>query len=238
VLSWRSVLFPVLALAVAASALLTALQLITGSETLALLFPWRLTVFLVPVSAALVLAAATKALLALGRLAGGVGSRFTDHPDRLRAAGRAGAAVLAGLVISVSIVAGAERIIRLDAEPKPSPIGRAIAAARLPGDLYLTPPMAYALRIDAAIPVYVDYKTHPYKDSEVLEWRRRLRQSTRAYAGGRLRCERLRLTTREEGITHVIVRKPTRGRCSFLDKSYAVDDYTVYSVERRRPRRT
>lgn len=237
-LSWRSVLFPVLALAVAASALLTALQLVTGSETLALLFPWRLSVFLVPVSAAILLAAATKLLFAgAGALERAASRLSVARAARLATGARTGARALAGLVIAVSVLVGGERIGRLDPEPKASPIGRMVAAQRLPGELYLIPPQAYELRIDAAIPVYVDYKTHPYEDGQVLEWRRRLGEATRVYAGGSLRCDRLEPLARSAGITHVIVKAPTRGRCDFLRKSYAVDGYSVFAVEPPRGKR-
>lgn len=231
-LSWRSILFPVLALAVSASAVLTALQLVTGSETLALLFPWRLSVFLVPVSAAILLAAATKALFAGGRALERPASGLTGAPRvRVAAVGRTAAVSFAGLVIAVVVVVGAERLGRVSAEPKPSAIGREIAAARVPGQLFLIPPQEYELRIDGGVPVYVDYKSHPYEDRQVLEWRERLREATRVYDERSLRCARLRPLVRAEGITHVVVEAPMRGRCAFLEKSYATEGFTVYTVE-------
>ncbi len=234
VLSWRSVLFPVLALAVAASALLTALQLVTGSETLALLFPWRLSVFLVPVGAAIVLAAATKALFAGAGTVERLVSRLAGA--RLAIGARTGASVLAGLVIAVSLVVGAESVGALDAEPDSSAFGRLVAAQRQPGELYLVPPRVYELRVDAGVPVYVDYRAHPYEDRQVIEWRRRLREATRVYAGGSLRCNRLGPLARRERITHVVVKAPNRARCGFLTRRYALDGYTVFAVERRRGR--
>ena len=228
-LSWRSTLFPVLALAAAASALLTALQLVTGSETLALLFPWRLSVFLVPVSAAIVLAAGVKALFAGARTVERLVSRLAGA--RLAIGARTAASVLAGLVIAVSLVIGAERIGGLDAEPDSSGFGRLVATQRLPGELYLIPPRAYELRVDAGVPVYVDYRVNPYEDRQVIEWRRRLREATRVYAGDSLRCGRLRPLTRRAGITHVVVKAPSRARCGFLTKRYALDGYTVFAVQ-------
>ena len=229
VLSWRSVIFPILALAVAASALLTALQLVTASETLALLFPWRLSVFLVPVSTAIVLAAAVKALFA----GAGAVERLTSRlaGARLAIGARTGASVLAGLVIAVSLVVGVESMGPLDAEPDTSPIGRLVASQRLPGELYLVPPRASELRVDAGVPVYVDYRAHPYEDRQVIEWRRRLREATRVYAGRALRCRRLRPLARRAAITHVVVRAPARARCGFLTKRYALDGYTVFAVQ-------
>jgi hypothetical protein len=236
-LAWRSVLFPVLALATAAGAILTALQLVTGSDTLALLFPWRLSIFLVPVSAALVLAAATRGLFALGRGVARLASRLGLDPERLTRVGHRVVGGLAGLVIAVSIVAGGDRIGRLEAEPRQSAIGQALAARRAPGDLYLVPPQRYELRLDGGVPIYVDYKSHPYRDDQVVAWRSRLLDTTRIYYRGSLRCDRLAPVARRERITHVVVQAPMRARCDFLRRSFAADDFTVFEVEAKRPGR-
>jgi hypothetical protein len=236
VLAWRTVLFPVLALAVAASAALTALQLVTGSDTLALLFPWRLSVFLVPVSAAILLAAATRALFglggAIGRLAAWV---LGKRPRRVAAGGRTAAMVVAGLVIAVCLVAGSERIGRLDAEPKQGFLARLAGAGRAPGDLYLVPAGVYQFRLDAGAPVYVDYKTHPYADREVLEWRRRLRETTRIYRRRALDCHALAALARRERLTHVVTKAPTRaGGCAYLDLTRRSGPYTLFRIDRER----
>jgi len=244
-LTWRSNLFPVLALAVAASAVLAALQLVTGSDTLALLFPWQLSAVLVPVSTAILLAAVVKALFVLAGPGQRLAARFSDGPPvRAVAAARTGACVLSGMVIAGCLVVGGERIAQLDAQPRPSPVGELVAAARSPGDLYLVPPRAHELRLDAGVPVYVDAFTHPYEDQEVLEWRRRVRAAARVYAGESLRCRALTALGRREGITHVVVRAPTRASCGFLEKSYTAAPWTVFSLEgergesaRRRPTR-
>src|SRR5205085_10071677 len=54
----RSRLFPVLLIAFLGGVSLTALQIVTGSNTLALLFPWRISVLLVPVATVALLARA------------------------------------------------------------------------------------------------------------------------------------------------------------------------------------
>lgn len=236
-LTWRSALFPVLALATAASAVLAALQLVTASETLALLFPWQLSVVLVPVSTAIVLAAATRVLFALGRGGERLASRFTDGPPaRVVTAARTGVCVVAGMVIAVSMVIGGERIARLDAQPEPGPLGSLVAGEPRPGDLYLVPPRAYELRLDAGVPVYVDLRTHPYEDREVLKWRRRLDEAARVYAGDSLRCASLAALARRARITHVVVRSPTRARCDFLTKSGSAARWTVFALEAERGR--
>jgi hypothetical protein len=235
VLAWRTVLFPVLALAVAASAALTALQLITGSETLALLFPWRLSVFLVPVSGAILLAAATRGVFALG---GGIGRLAAwglgRRPERVVAGGRSAAIVLAAMVIAMCLVAGTERIGRLAPEPRQGPLAQLAAGEVVPGALFLVPPGVYQFRLEAGAPVYVDYKTHPYEDREVLEWRRRLRDSVRVYRRRELNCAALAALARRERLTHVVTKAPTRaGGCAFLDLSRRSGPYALFRVEPR-----
>jgi len=46
----------------------------------------------------------------------------------------------------------------------------------VPGQLWLIPSRLQTFRLATAAG-YVDYKSHPYKDVEVLEWRRRLDRS-------------------------------------------------------------
>lgn len=231
VLAWRSALFPVLALTTAAGAVLTALALVTDSETLALLFPWRLSVVLVPVATALVLATATRGVFALGRLGGRLAGRFTEGPPaRLFTGGRALASGLAGMVIAVSLVIGGDRLGRIDAEPQPSALGRLAAAERVRRDLYLVPPRPTELRLDGGVPVYVDLLAHPYEDREVLEWRRRLDEVARIYPGGTLRCRPLAALVRRASISHVVVESPTRARCRFLRRAYATGRFSVFEI--------
>ena len=237
-LAWGTVLFPVLALVVAAGGALTAVQLLTGSETLALLFPWRVSVFLVPVCAAIVLAAAIRASFGLASLLERLVARVRPkRAARLGTAARIAACGLAGFVVAICLVAGLERLTRLDAEPRQGERGRLVAEQRRPGDLYLVPPRLYEFRLDAGAPIYVDYKTHPYEDREVLEWRRRLREVTRLYARRSLDCGALERTTRAAGITHVVVTASTRARCAFLTDAVEAERVSVLRVEPARGRR-
>jgi hypothetical protein len=231
-LSWRTVLFPVLALAVAAGGTLTAFQLVTGSETLALLFPWRVSVFLVPVCAAIVLGAATRAVFGLASLLEQLVARLRpERAARLGRTARAAAYGLAGFVIAVSLVAGLDRLVRLEPEPRQDELGRLVDRQRAPGDLYLVPPHLYEFRLEARVPVYVDYKTHPYEDREVLEWRRRLRDVTRVYDRRSLDCAALERTVGTAGITHVVVKAPTRARCDFLTDAVDAGQISVLRVQ-------
>jgi hypothetical protein len=188
----------------------------------------------VPVSTTITLAAATRtAFLLADRLAG---PRTT----------RASAAVLAGAVTIGLAVVGSDRLTQLSPEPQRANLERIVARQRTPGDLYLIPLERLQFRIDAGVPVFVDMKTHPYKDRELLEWFRRVRQVAEVYAGGgslgpsqvsgsQLRCGPLAELARRERLSNVVVREVRRRpECGFLSQGRRTGGYTVYRIETAR----
>jgi hypothetical protein len=234
--AWRTVLFPVLALSVAAGSALTALQVATGSDTLALLFAWRLSVWLVPVSTALLLAAATKGAFAVGRwLAGLAARRGGGRAARVVQAGRVATGVLAGLLIAVALVAGLPAIERLSPEPRREPYASLLAGRARPGMLLLVPRRMSDVRVAAGVPVYVDDRSHPYADLDVLEWQRRLAAADRAYGRGRLDCRRVAALTAREGVTDVLTAGPMGGeRCPRLALARRSGTLALFRAERGR----
>jgi hypothetical protein len=129
-----------------------ALVELTRSVTLASVFPWRVSVVLVPL--AFVIAAATAA---------GVLVRVLDR----RAVG--------GLVAALGVLAvwaGAHVSKRSRAEA-PSPVVELLRAAS-PDGVGLIPLGHQNVRLNARVPVYVDWKTHPYDRTELAEWVRRV----------------------------------------------------------------
>src|SRR5207248_5038163 len=61
-LARRTALFAPLAVLGGAGAALTVLQVVTGNDTLALLFPWRMSIILVPVATAVILTRLAEAI--------------------------------------------------------------------------------------------------------------------------------------------------------------------------------
>ena len=74
-------LFWILAIPFIVAVLLTIVQVLSGSTVLALLFPWRISIFLVPLSTALILAWGVQ--LAATRLTEGFSPRSTSSAQRL-----------------------------------------------------------------------------------------------------------------------------------------------------------
>jgi hypothetical protein len=209
---------PVMGVTLVAVLALTGLQLALDSDALALLFPWRPSVWLVPV--------ATTVLLA--RLSGAVGAWVGSSPRApivlalcaLLAAGAAagGVVVMRGWVNHVPRERGAYLFVRQQLSP---------------GQLWLTPRSLETFRLATGAPIYADYKSHPYKDAEVLEWYQRLERTDEwvdALAHGDTTA--LRAIVAEGKVTHVLVAAPIA-----LDPSCAelVYEDRVYRAYRLRP---
>ncbi len=231
--AWRSVLFPVLALSVAASAALTALTIATRSDALLLLAPWRATIFLAPVCAALLIAAATRAAFAIGRLLGRAAALGRQERGvRLGTAARSVTVLLAGFATALALIAGLERILRLRAEPEREPYAPLVAGEVGPDALVLVPPRMHELRLDAAVPVYADARIHPWEDLEVLEWRARVAAASRAFGRRPLACRALAALARREPITHVVTERPAPARpCPSLRRVRTYGVLALYRVE-------
>jgi hypothetical protein len=253
VLVCRSRLFLVLAVPFVLMVLLTILQVLTGSNTLALLFPWRISAVLVPIATAVVLA----------RLAS-ISIRILDNP-----LGHAGAALLVfGLAgAGIALMAGREAFRSDDNELA---VMDWVRRNRKPGDVYFIPvqvpdlkkatrgsfssdfkPLAerktdskmipigfQRFRLYTGIPLYVDFKSIPYKDVEVIEWAERLATAERV--GWDLRVVQPDVGSvvhelRRLNITHVLVQVDSReARALWGERGYVpiVFRDTYYSVFR------
>jgi hypothetical protein len=144
-------------LAVVLSLVAAALVELTRSVTLASVFPWRVSVVLVPL--AFVIVATTGA---------GVLVRVLDR--------RAVLGFVAALgVFAVWTGAHVSRESRAEA---PSPAVELLRATS-PDGVGLIPLGYENVRLNARLPVYVDWKTHPYDRAELAEWVRRV-ESVRA----------------------------------------------------------
>ena len=68
------------------------------------------------------------------------------------------------------------------------------------GDKQIIPVDLQRFRLYTGAPIFVDFKSIPYKDVEVLEWKRRLDWTERVHAKGDWNAAELR----QKGITHVV----------------------------------
>jgi hypothetical protein len=212
---------PLLLIPLLASAVLTLVCVITENNSVALLFPWQMFVFLVPVSTGLVVG---KAVTIVSPKLSGPCSRCTRAIDLVL--------VISVLLLVIAGVLGAlhkrtRSIVRDDAG-----LLEFVANARRAGDLYLIPTEFDGFRLYTGSPVFVDEKDYPCKDVEVIQWYNRLNLAKKFYAAsGDAACEMLGEIRSQYGVTHVVVRSESQGR-QWCDSTliFTDDHFRVYEL--------
>jgi hypothetical protein len=239
-------LYPVLLVPFLLSALLTLVQLATRNETLALLFPWRISAVLVPIATTVILAR----LVSIPALP--LGWRGVQVVSLLGVIG------LAGFGVWVNVNRLAFRTSDEEQE-----LLDFVQRTRSPGDVYFIPVRAQNLvattrgslssdfqplaskkrdarliqvdlqrfRLHSGAPIWIDFKSIPYRDTEVIEWRDRLflaQALQERIASGHLR-EALAVM-RQQGITHLV--RPAGERLTDPGLELVHDDpaYRVYRL--------
>jgi len=211
-------LFWILLVPSLAAVILTLLQLISHSDALALIFPWRISILLVPLSVTLLLAFTVEWILK--------DSRFAS-PQAKRAI-----SLFSTLVIFFSVLIGGIRF-SLDLERKAAaperPLENYVSTHKSPQDIYLIPIKMQDFRLATGAPVYVEFKSIPYKDSDVLEWYRRIQAADHFYKSPD--CSQLQSLSTQEGVTQVVLE--TEGSnlaCPFLQEIYRDSSYRLVKI--------
>ncbi len=248
---------PVMLALLAVGTALTALQIVTGSLSLALLFPWRLSATLVPLASA-VLAGRIAVRLATNSGRAGTsrgdgtvaatgepgGARWLEsgqetgggdrhstwrlRPSVLRAIGLALVALAVISGIGWSAVQFAQR--RSMPERRVFEYVRRTQAA---GQLYLVPAGMQDFRLATGAPILADFKSIPYFGPEVLEWHQRVRLLNFFYRGSpeQVDCGLLEVFAGEYGVTHVVL-EPDQGglQCDRLEPRYDDGEFSVHAI--------
>jgi hypothetical protein len=247
-LSYGTRLFHVLAVPMLLGALLTLAQVVSGSDTLALLFPWRVSAVLMPVATGVIL---SRLVLAL--------RRWLDRKEALVASTAVlGALALAGLAVMFFRL-GFQSMTAENA------MMNHVKANKRPGEVYLVPvevpnlkatvhgskssdfqPLAakktetniipidlMRFRLYTEAPIYVDFKAIPYRDQDVLEWKRRLDLAKSVYdaidAG---EWDAVRERVAAERISHVVVDAGKELKGSAVEEVYGGDGgYRIYRLK-------
>jgi hypothetical protein len=209
----RSRLFWVLFIPLCLAVGLTIVQVFTMNNALALIFPWRLSTWLVPVAVGLI----------AGELVILVGSRTPATLERtLKTTGL--------ILIALAVAAGEVRSYLVNNQWSAlayRPIEAYVRSHRQPGQVVLTPSGIYDFRLETGVPVYVDFLSIPYKSAEVVEWDRRFRQESLLYQ--RMACDRITEISRE-GVTQVVLPVDFPVICPQLVEIYRDSAFGLYTI--------
>jgi len=180
------------------SVLLSLLQLATGNASLALLFPWRLSTWLVPTSMAILLGGGSIAIV-----------RLLDAyvPAKLQSVRTGIVGVSIALVVGMSFL-GAKKTINGGLAMPPSGVASYAKGHALAGQTYLIPLKFENFRLASGLPVFIDWKSHPFRDEEVIEWHHRIQLAQAFYQAKNsdAAARALAAIQADAAITHIIVK--------------------------------
>ncbi|VTS06996.1 DUF6798 domain-containing protein [Tuwongella immobilis] len=247
---WGTRWFPLLAVPGAIGFGLSVWQGITDSNGLALLFPWRISILLMPLATAILLTKMLQLILAHPW------ARHISRPGIIT--GTMIMVIFAGLGIWLVATGRSYREV-----PEEKPLLRWILEHRQPGQIYLVPlaipqpsmerrgvvstsftpaPRAkpgqplipvdlQAFRLECEVPIYIDYKSIPYRDVEVLEWYSRLMWVDAAYKEPDWVATGIAEEVKRRGITHVVAPSNLVPQVPNWETAYSDLYYTILLVK-------
>lgn len=200
------------------SMFLTFIQIITDSKGLALMFPWRISVILLPLAICLISAMPLKLLLT------SLEKKILN--DRI---------LIAGLYILIGILAGGGCMIsakkfdvnrRFDAS-----LLETVNQMRLPRNksfCILIPSELEDFRLTTGLPIYVDHKSHPYRSDELEEWYERIQINERFY-NHQMKEEEMAALFKTHNILYILsYRELPDSR--YYQKKYANQNFILYAT--------
>jgi hypothetical protein len=242
----RSILFPLLTFPTVAGLALTLVQVATGSHTLALLFPWRISSVVMPVATAVILA----------RLAAAAGPWLARRPALqwgclwFGCAGVLAAVVAGGVVVSwygLGYQADDRELQVMEYVRKNQQAGDVcLLPVRIPAvgsgrgavsTTFKPPQEPHLIRVDlqrfrlvTGAPIYVDFKSIPYKDVDVLSWYQRMQLCQAWYDGKCWNNPALCKQLADAGVTHVLIKADQAIDSAALQFVYGDNLYRLYRL--------
>lgn len=222
----RTRLFGVFGISFSIVALLSFIQILTDSNSLGLIFPWRLSTVLVPLSLSMIVAWLID--LVFEKAKGLLGGK-----ERLINA------VSLGAILLLLLWGTREMKLRYQAHyhNRDAPMMEFVKQTKLRGDTYLIPSLHLEelenFRLYTGAPIFIDLKAVPYHADDVLEWYERNMMAEYFYEAPEMDCRFLKELAAEYGITHLVLENRCfPATCPELEQIYRDDFYGVYKISR------
>lgn len=217
-LARKSELFYIIFIPFCAALALSLIQAATRSPALALLFPWRMSTWLVPLSVATL----------LGWLISHLYGRLKSTGPHLHTALTVSNVIVILLAVSTGLVRTFLDFSRQERNLEQS-MYRWISENHTAADRYLVPVKMQDFRLASGVPIFVDFKSIPYRDTDVLEWYRRIRLAESYYDDPG--CNLLQQVAGDGGITHVVLPAETAATaCPLTAQVYQDSNYSIYRL--------
>ncbi len=217
----RTRLFPIMLTVTLGTAFLILLQTVTANNTLALLFPWRPTVLLVPLALTVLLAHLVNWLAGRPRLSLPALQKWIH--------------LASVVVIVLAAAAGVLRFVvdlSRKGEDPASGLYAYVSSHLASGQVYLTPLKMQDFRLATGAPAYVDFKSIPYGDLDVIQWYSRVLMTSEFYQDDSCKAlDKLRQKAAEGNVslTHIIIESPQSGlSCPGVTEIYQDKHFRLY----------
>ncbi len=201
---------------------LSIIQYIINNYWLALLFPWRSFVFLVPISSLIIISFIKN--LDSGRLP----KLIFIYPLFI-------IAVFLNFFIDSKINLSKDNL----AFKKNSEIYNYLKSNKNDIKKLLVPLDLTDIRLNTGIPIFVDWKHHAFKNDEIIHWYKRLKLNERFYNSNN-DIDMLAILTeikKIDEISHVIFRKSNKTKDFRLCEKFGVfNDYIIYNLKLCKPK--
>jgi hypothetical protein len=198
---------------------LTFLQVVTASKWLAMIFPWRVSVLLVPMGTTILIAAGITKFM----------DRMKESHQVDRWISLFSLLLIIGLM-TVGVLRFQIESARQLADPA-RPMMDFVAAHKSPGDIYMVPSKMEDFRLVTGAPILVDFKSTPDRDADIVEWYERLQWISWFYTGSDDPCTLLNDIASRYGVTQVVVQRHIGTKvCGSLNVVYEDASYKIYAL--------
>jgi hypothetical protein len=215
----RTKLFPILLIVSLGMVALTLMQVLTSSKWLAMIFPWRVSVLLVPMGTTILVAAVVTKFM----------SWTKETPKAERLISLLSLVMIIGLMIIGAIRFQVESYRKL-ADPA-RPMMDFVTMNKSPRDVYMVPSKMEDFRLVTGAPILVDFKSTPDRDADVVEWYERLQWVSWFYNGSDNQCKLLNDIASRYGVTHVVVQRHIGTKiCDSVPVVYEDTNYRIYAI--------
>jgi hypothetical protein len=200
-------------------------QLLTSNNTLAASTPWRISVFLVPLSTGIIVA----------HLVAYAFEKFREPISKnyKTITGLSLVAVL--MLVLYGVMTQVKRHVK-HYRGDSIPMMNFVRETKSSGETYLIPVELEDFRLYTGAPTFITFKSGAFKDAEYLEWYKRVVAASEFYlAKDAEACKMLKTFEDDYKITHVVVPgNLPDGSCEYAHALYKDDYYRVYRIDTKR----
>ena len=202
--------------------ILTIIQYYTSSNFLGLLFPWRSSVYIVPICS----------MIILSRVLILVDNKYLKLSPKLNSYSAYFAFIL---IIFFSINGIFESYKSYKNHKQKYPISSLISLHKNDIIRILIPTNLEHIRLNTGLPIFVDWKTVPYKNDALIKWYERIKLTNSFFISTELENQKLLLKKiyDKEQISHVLVKDNNKyillKDCEYLFKDHG---YLFYNLSR------